>query len=152
MFVLGCLINFSLSAQSVPYNVNKHKFPLGEDFRKILPERFGDWERFAFHDFIPGREDGSVFYEKGSKEIHVEFGKAQDQEDMKIIWGKLYDNATEKINSSDIKLRNNSSVSNRLLLIQGNPYYFAWTRNLYYFSVSGKSKTDVDDFMKTFPW
>lgn len=150
--ILCLLFSGILFAQNPPYNVNKRKFPLGEDFRKIIPEKIGEWDRFAFHDFIPGQEDGTVFYEKGTKEIAVIFGKAQNQDDMKIIWAKLCDKATENGKEKEVKLRNNTNPSVKYLLMDGSNYLYAWTRNLYYFYISTKYKADADDFMKSFPW
>ncbi|MDB5226283.1 MAG: hypothetical protein JWN78_476 [Bacteroidota bacterium] len=145
------LLSGAIFAQSIPYNVNKKKFPLGDEFRKILPLKVGSWNRYAFHDFIPG-EDGNVYYENGKKEIYMLFGKGVTSADMNIIWTKLYDSVTEdKI--SDIKKKSPQNGSIKYLEMQGKKsYLFAWSRNLYYFCISTKDKADADDFMKSFPW
>jgi hypothetical protein len=53
-FLLLLTISSVLFAQSVPYNVDRKKFPLGEDYQKLLPQKLGLWTRFSFHDFLPG--------------------------------------------------------------------------------------------------
>ena len=150
--ILFLSISASIFAQPVPYNVNHKKFPLGQDFRKLLPEEVGTWTRFSFHDYIPGREQGHVFYEKGEKQIDVIFGRATDQQDMTAIWKKMYDEETAD-REKDIKQKNVASTSTRFVVIDGKKsYLFAWTRNLYYFSIETKEKSDADEFMKSFPW
>ena len=150
LLVLFVLLNAAVFAQSIPYNVNKKKFPLGDEFRKILPLKVGSWNRYAFHDFIPG-EDGNVYYENGKKEIYMQFGKAVSHSDMDIIWTKLYDEVTEG-KEKEVKQKSANNNASRYFLMQGKTYLFAWTRNLYYFCISAKNKADADDFMKSFPW
>ena len=152
LFIFSLFIYGISCAQSVPYNVNKRKFPLGDEFQKLLPPTLGEWQRYAFHDYLPGQETGHVYYRKDKKEIYVEFGKATNQSDMSIIWTKLYnDEASGK--ESYIKSKNLTSTSTKYLLINSTKtYYFAWTRNLYYFSLKTKSKAEIDEFMKIFPY
>jgi len=147
--VLFCEIIF---AQSVPYAVNKKKFPLGDEFQKLMPMNLDKWKRYAFHDYLPGQERGHVFYKKDNNQIYVEFGKAVSQNDMKIIWTKLYDEATMG-KESQIKHKDGNSTTAKYLLMQGSKsYFYAWTRNLYYFSIQTKNKLDADEFMKLFPY
>jgi hypothetical protein len=147
--VLFAGISFS---QIIPYNVNKKKFPLGDEFQKLMPVALGNWTRYSFHDYLPGLETGHVFYKKDNRQIYVVFGKAVSQNDLKNIWTKLYDEATIG-KEIQIKQKNTGSSNSKFLLMQ-NPknYYFAWTRNLYYFSIQTKNKPDADEFMKLFPY
>ncbi len=150
LLILFVLLSGTFFAQSIPYNVNKKKFPLGDEFRKILPLKVGSWNRYAFHDFLPG-EDGNVYYENSSREIYMLFGKAVSPSDMNIAWTKLYDNVTED-KVKEIKKKSLPNSATKFLEMQGKTYLFAWTRNLYYFCISTKNKADADDFMKSFPW
>lgn len=152
--ILICSLNL-LFAQSVPYNVNKRKFPLGNEFDKLLPSKLGgNWSRFAFHDFIPGLGSGKVYYRKDNtnQEVFLLFGKAEDQEDMKMIWQKLYDDASDgKLNQ--IIQKNTASKTLKYVLLNGTSgYYFLWTRNLFYFRLEAKNKSIADEFMKVFPY
>ncbi|MBK9329470.1 MAG: hypothetical protein IPM95_09210 [Sphingobacteriales bacterium] len=143
---------FLTFAQPVPYNVNKKKFPLGEDYQKLLPLKIGTWKRFSFHDFLPGQERGSVYYQLEKKEIFVQFGKALNQANMAIEWSKLCEDAMDG-RQYKVLQQNNTNVNTKFLLMEGKSgYYYAWTRNLYYFSIRTKVKADADDFMKSFPW
>lgn len=152
VLVLLVILSGSVFAQPVPYNVNKRKFPLGEQFQKLLPEKLGNWNRFAFHDYIPGQEDGKVYYRKDNDQVFILFGKATDQNDMKAVWSKIYDDATDG-KTNEIKQKNIISASNKYLLMNGKSgYYYAWTRNLYYFSIETKNKAVADEFMKVFPY
>lgn len=152
LFICSLFLCGIIFAQSVPYNVNKRKFPLGDEFQKLMPITLGEWQRYAFHDYLPGQETGHVYYKKDKKEIYVEFGKATGQANMNIIWTKLYNEETagkEKF----IKNKNLTSTSTKYLLIQNsNMYFYGWSRNLYYFSIKTKIKTDADEFMKLFPY
>ena len=115
------------------YNINKRKFPLGDEFQKLMPQMLGNWTRFAFHDYLPNQENGHVLYKKDNAQVYVVFGKATSQADLKNIWIKLYDEATIG-NENQIKQKNTTSTNNKYLLMQTNKYYFfAWTHNLYYF-------------------
>jgi hypothetical protein len=142
---------YTAFSQRVPYDVNKKKYPLGQDFRKLLPEELGGWSRFSFHDYIPGREQGLVYYRKGGRQIDLSFGKASSQEDMSVVWRKIYDNATDG-REQDIKQKDLSASSVKYFVLNGRTYMFAWTRNLYYFSISASNKSDADEFMRSFPW
>ncbi len=147
-------INGIAFAQSVPYNVNKKKFPLGDEFEKLLPPRLANWERFAFHDYIPGQENGKVYYKKDREntQVFIKFGKASSQEDMKTVWLKIYDDATDG-KTNEIKQKNVVSISNKYLLMSGKSgYSYTWTRNLYYFILETKNKDVADEFMKLFPY
>ncbi len=152
ILIIIALLSGSITfSQKVPYDVNKKKYPLGQDFRKLLPEELGGWSRFSFHDYIPGREQGLVYYRKGGKQIDLSFGKASSQEDMSVVWRKIYDNATDG-RENEVKQKNLSASTVRYFVLHGNSYMFAWTRNLYYFSISTSNKSDADEFMKSFPW
>ena len=140
-----------LYAQTIPYNVNKKKFPLGDEFMKLLPIEVGKWSRFAFHDYLPDQENGTVYYQNENNKLFMLFGKAVSQDDMKSVWKKLYDNATDG-KDKQVKQKEMVSPSLKYVLMQGNGVLFAWTRNLYYFCISTKEKSDLDDFMKSFPW
>jgi len=147
--LLFCGFTFS---QSVPYGVNKKKFPLTDEFQKLMPQSLGDWKRYSFHDYLPGLETGHVFYKKSNNQIYVTFGKAINQNDMKIIWTKLYDDETLG-KENQVTQKNNTSTTTKYLLMQSSTsYYFAWTHNLYFFSIKTKHKIDADDFMKLFPY
>ena len=151
LLIFCVLISGFAFAQSVPYNVNKKKFPLIDEFQKIMPITLGNWTRYSFHDYIPGLETGHVFYKKDNNQIYVVFGKAVSQSDIKNIWTKIYDEATIG-KESQIKQKNVTSTTARYLLMQGiKNYFFAWTRNLYYFSIQTKNKPDADEFMSLFP-
>lgn len=152
LFLFSLILNIAIHAQSVPYNVDRRKFPLGEDYQKLLPQKLGMWNRFSFHDFIPGIEHGHVYYQKDKKEVFVQFGKALNPTEMKVVWQKFYEDAT--VNKEDqIKQQNNTNPSTKYVLMNGKSgYFFAWTRNLYYFSIKTKLKEDADEFMKVFPW
>jgi hypothetical protein len=82
----------------------------------------------------------------------VQFGKASSPANMKLVWQKFYEDAT--IGKEDeIKQKNNTNVTTKYVVMNGKSgYYFAWTRNLYYFSIKTKNKEDADEFMKHFPW
>jgi hypothetical protein len=151
LLILVLLSGCFAFAQKTPYDVNKKKYPLGQDFRKLLPEDLGGWSRFSFHDYIPGREQGLVYYRKDGRQIDLMFGKASNQEDMGIIWRKLYDNATSS-REKEIKQKDLSNTLVKYFVLQGRTYVFAWTRNLYYFSITASNKSDADEFMKSFPW
>jgi hypothetical protein len=151
LFILLCVFHVITFSENAPYNVNKKKFPLGENFRKLLPEKIGDWESFAFHDFIPKQEEGAVYYQKGKKEIYVNFGKAWDQNDMKVIWDRMFRESTEG-KEGQLKQKNMTNPSTKYFLLEGPKFQYTWTRNLYYFSITTKDKADADDFMKSFPW
>ncbi|MCC6583258.1 MAG: hypothetical protein IT271_06115 [Chitinophagales bacterium] len=139
-------------SQPVPYNVNKKKFPLGEEFQKLLPLKLGKWNRFAFHDFVPGHENGSVYYRQDNNQVYVIFGKEYSQVGLHSVWTKIYDNATDG-KENQIKQKNTTSTSNKYLLMSGKSgYFYAWTRNLYYFSIETNNKAIADDFMKLFPY
>ncbi|MBK9794301.1 MAG: hypothetical protein IPP60_14710 [Sphingobacteriales bacterium] len=139
-------------AQPVPYNVNKRKFPLGEEFQKLLPLKLGKWNRFAFHDFVPGQEMGKVYYQQDNNQIYVTFGKEYSQAGINTTWTKIYDDATDG-KENQIKQKNTTSASNKYLLMSGKSgYFYAWTRNLYYFSIETNNKAIADDFMKLFPY
>ncbi len=143
----------ALLAQTFPYNINKKKFPLGEDFEKILPLKIGDWKRYAFHDFVIGNENGTVFYRKEEKQILVSFGKAYSQDNLNSSWMKIYDDVLSRSKKSKSKISQASVKNTKYVLMQSNyDQYFAWTRNLYYFSIQTKNKLDADDFMKLFPY
>ncbi|MEN9447073.1 MAG: hypothetical protein RJA25_363 [Bacteroidota bacterium] len=138
-------------AQSVPYNVNKKKFPLGDEFDKILPQKLGEWERYAFHDFVIGREMGKVFYTNRKNRVFITFGKAYSQLELSTAWTNIYDDAISG-KKNEIKQQNTNS-SNKYLLMNGESgFLFAWTRNFYYFSIEAKSKQLADEFMKVFPY
>ena len=152
LLIFCVLFSVVLVAQSVPYNVNKKKFPLGDEFQKLMPMTLGNWTRYAFHDYLPNQEDGHVFYKKDNSQVYVVFGKAISQENMKTIWIKLYDEATIG-KESQVKQKNVANTTNRYLLMQGSSgYFYAWTRNLYFFSIQTKNKLDADEFMKLFPY
>lgn len=139
-------------AQSVPYNVNKRKFPLGDEFDKLLPIKIGKWERFAFHDFVQGREMGRVYYDAGMDRVQLTFGKAYSQSELNMAWTRIYDEAVLGKNN-EIKQKNTTSTSNKYLLMNGKSgFFYAWTRNLYYFSIETKNKQLADDFMSIFPY
>lgn len=151
-FLFFLSLSSVIIAQSVPYKVNTRKFPLGNNYNKILAPKVGEWERFAFHDFVPGQELGHVYYNKGKKQLYVEFGKALSFDDMKTEWLKIYYRAVDG-RESEVKQKNMTSTSTKYIVIQGaSGYYFAWTRNLFYFTIQAKNKEDVDDFMTFFPW
>jgi hypothetical protein len=141
-----------LFAQTVPYNVNKRKFPLGDEFEKLMPLKLGKWNRFAFHDFVPNQETGTVYYRLADSQVFVTFGRGYTQTGMNAIWTKIYDDATSgKLNQ--IKQKNSTSASTKYLLMQGkSSYYFAWTRNMYFFSIRTSNKATADEFMKIFPY
>lgn len=152
LFICSLFLSGFIFAQNAPYNVNKRKFPLGDEFQKLMPITLGDWQRYAFHDYLPGQETGHVYYKKDKNEIYVEFGKATSQANMSIIWTKLYNEESDG-KESFIKNKNLTSTSTKYLLIQTpKVYYFSWTRNLYYFSIKTKIKADADEFMKLFPY
>ncbi len=139
-------------AQSVPYNVNKRKFPLGDEFEKLLPLKLGKWYRFAYHDFVPNQETGTVYYRQNDRQIFVTFGRAYSQTGMSAIWTKIYDDATEG-KENQIKQKNTTSTTNKYLLMQGKSgFFYAWTRNLYFFTVKTKENSVADEFMKVFPY
>jgi hypothetical protein len=151
VFTLICLYSFVI-AQTVPYNVNKRKYPLGEEFDKLLPVKLGKWNRFAFHDFVPGQEKGKVYYTLDGNQVFVTFGKAYSQSGLNMAWSKIYDDATDgKLN--EVKQKNTSSASNKYLLMNGQSgFFYAWTRNFYYFSIETKNKQLADEFMGVFPY
>ena len=152
LFICSLFLCGFIFAQGVPYNVNKKKFPLGDEFQKLMPPTLGEWQRYAFHDYLPGQETGHVYYRKDKKEIYVEFGKATNQADMSIIWTKLYNEESDG-KENFIKNKNLTSTSNKYLLIQTpKTYFYGWSRNLYYFSIKTKTKADADEFMKVFPY
>lgn len=141
-----------LFAQSIPYSVNKKKYPLGEDFDKIMPLKIGNWTRYAFHDFVIGRETGTVYYKLNDKQVYLTFGKAYSQTDLSSAWTRIYDNATSG-KEKQIKQKSSTGSTTKYILMQSTSnLYFAWTRNLYYFSIQTKYKTDADEFMKLFPY
>ena len=72
-------------AQINPYSAQKKKYPLGDEFDKILPLKIGNWNRFAFHDFVIGRENGSVYYRQDDRQIYITFGKTYNQTDLNSI-------------------------------------------------------------------
>ncbi|MFN8260639.1 MAG: hypothetical protein U0X41_06810 [Chitinophagales bacterium] len=149
LFLLLAGIAFS---QSVPYNVNKKKYPLGEEFQKLLPVKLGKWNRFAYHDFVPGQETGRVYYTLGDAQVYVTFGKAYSQAGLNTAWAKIYDDATDG-KQNQIKQKNTTSTSNKYLLMNGKSgYFYAWTRNLYYFSIETENKIIADSFMTVFPY
>lgn len=153
ILLILCLFSVAIvSAQSVPYNVNKKKFPLVDEFQKLFPLTLGKWTRYAFHDYVPNQENGHVFYKNDNVQIYVVFGKAANQTKLNTAWLKLFDEATmgkEKL----IKQKNTTSNTCKYVLMQDNKfYYFAWTRNLFYFSIQTKNKLDADEFMKLFPY
>jgi len=146
------LMSFTAFSQNVPYNVNKRKFPLGDEFQKLMPLNIGEWTRYAFHDYLPNQENGHVFYKKDNLQIYVVFGKAVNQANLKSIWTKIYDDATIG-KENQIKQKNVVSSTNKYLLMQSaKNYFFAWTRNMYYFSIQTKNKVDAEEFMKLFPY
>lgn len=152
LFITSLFLTAFVFAQNAPYNVNKRKFPLGDEFQKLMPPTLGEWQRYAFHDYLPGQETGHVFYRNDKKEIYVTFGKATSQSDMNIIWTKLYNEETDG-KESFIKNKNLTSTSTKYLLLQTSKiYFYAWSRNLYYFSIKAKTKADADEFMKLFPY
>lgn len=143
---------YSVLAQNIPYNINKKKYPLSDEFQKLMPLNLGKWTRYAFHDYLPNQENGHVFYKKDNTQIYVVFGKATSQASLNSTWQKIYDDATIG-NANQIKQKNTTSNSCKYVLIQSNKnYFFAWTRNLYYFSIQTKYKPDADEFMKIFPY
>ena len=148
------LLLFSLLAiaQTVPYNVNKRKFPLGDEFEKILPTKLGKWNRYAFHDFVPGMEPGNVYYTQGDNQIYLTFGKAYTSSELNISWLKLYNDVTEG-RTRDIKQKSADKSTIKYILIDGRAgYLYAWTRNLYFFSIEAKNKQLADEFMNVFPY
>ena len=139
-------------AQTIPYGVNKKKFPLGDEFEKILPIKLANWNRYSFHDFVPGIEPGSVYYKQGDNQIYLTFGKAYSQSELSISWLKLYNAAIEG-RTRDIKQKNTGNSSAKYILIDGRSgYLYAWTRNLYIFSIDAKNKQLADEFMSVFPY
>lgn len=151
LIYFSLLFGFTFS-QSVPYGVNKKKYPLSDEFQKLLPQSLGDWKRYSFHDYLPGLEIGHVYYKKNNNQIYVTFGKAVNQSDIKIIWTKLYDNETLGKENQIIQKNNNSTTTKYLLMQSATSYYFAWTHNLFFFSIKTKYKIDADEFMKLFPY
>ena len=146
------LISVLLVAQTNPYSAAKKKYPLGEEFEKILPLKIGNWNRFAFHDFVIGREKGSVYYKQDDKQIYVTFGKTYNQMDLNSVWTRIYDDATNG-KENQIKQKNTTSTSAKYILMNGKSgIFYAWTRNLYFFSIKTKNKIDADEFMKLFPY
>ena len=149
---LCVVICASLFAQTNPYSAAKKKYPLGEQKQKIMPLQVGNWHRFAFHDFVPNQENGTVYYQQGEKQIYVTFGKAYSQIGLNNTWTKIYDKATDG-KAAQIKSKNTTSTSAKYVLMNGKSgLFYAWTRNLYYFSIETKYKTDADEFMKLFPY
>lgn len=145
-------ISALLIAQTNPYSSQKKKYPLGEQFQKIMPLKLGKWNRFAFHDYVPGQETGTVYYQQDDKQIYVTFGKAYSQSGLSMIWTKIYDDATDG-KLTQLKQKNTTNPSAKYLLMQGKSgLFYAWTRNLYYFSIQTKDKADADEFMKLFPY
>ena len=139
-------------AQANPYSAQKKKYPLGDEFEKILPLKIGNWNRFAFHDFVIGRENGSVYYRQDDRQIYITFGKTYNQTDLNSVWDRIYDNATSG-KENQIKQKNISSPSSKYVLMNGKSgLFYAWTRNFYYFNIKKKNKTDADEFMKLFPY
>lgn len=146
------VISISLFAQTNPYSAAKKKYPLGEQFSKIMPLKLGKWNRFAFHDYVPGQENGTVYYQLDEKQIYVTFGKAYSQSGLIGVWTRMYDDATDG-KLSQIKLKNTTSTTAKYVLMNGKSgIFYAWTRNLYYFSIKTKYKEDADEFMKLFPY
>jgi hypothetical protein len=150
IFILAGL--FTASAQTVPYNVNKKKYPLGDEFEKLLPLKLGKWTRFAYHDFVPNQETGTVYYRLDDYQVYLTFGKAYSQAGMEVIWTRIFNDATAG-KENQIKQKNAISPSSKYLLMQGKySYYYVWTRNLYFFSIKTKNKIIADEFMKVFPY
>lgn len=139
-------------AQTNPYSSQKKKYPLGEEFEKIFPLKVGNWTRFAFHDFVIGRENGSVYYRQDDKQIYVTFGKTYNQVDLNNTWTRIYDDATSG-KENQIKQKNITSPSAKYVLMNSKSgLFYAWTRNFYYFSIRTTDKMDADEFMKLFPY
>ncbi len=142
-----------LFAQTFPYSINKKKFPLGDDFDKIMPQKIGEWKRFSFHDFVIGGETGTVYYRKNDKQVFVSFGKAYSQENLQSAWIKMYDDVMGKSKTKSAKVSTQSSKNIKYIYLQSTyNQYLAWTRNLYFFSIQTKHKSDADEFIKLFPY
>lgn len=141
-----------LAIAQVPYNVNKKKYPLGDEFNKLLPLKLGKWNRYAFHDFVPGQEKGKVYYTLDDDQVYLTFGKAYSMPELNVAWLKIYDDAIDG-RTKDVKQKNIQNQNNKYLLLDGREgYFFGWTRNLYYFSIETKNKTIADAFMSVFPF
>lgn len=150
--VFGILFSLTLFSQSVPYNVHKRKYPLGEQFQKLLPVKLDKWNRYAYHDFVPNHENGYVYYKKDNLQVYLTFGKAYSQSGLNYAWTRIYDNAVEG-KEKQVKQKNTTSTTNKYVLMNGESgYYFAWTRNFYYFTLKTKSKAIADEFMSVFPY
>lgn len=152
IFILFFSLTSLAFSQTNPYNAQKKKYPLGDQFQKIMPEKIGKWNRFAFHDFVPSQETGTVYYQLDEKQIYVTFGKSLNQTNLNIVWAKIYDDATDG-KAKEIKQINSSSINSKYLSLQGKSgFFYAWTRNLYFFSIETKFKSDADNFMSLFPY
>lgn len=151
-FLFFLYISFVSHAQTIPYNVQKKKYPLGEQFQNLLPLKLEKWNRYAYHDFVPNHETGYVYYRKDNQQVYLTFGKAYSLSGLNAEWSKIYDDAKES-KPGKLVHHNPATTATKYLYVNGNKTcFFAWTRNFYYFTVEAKSKTLVDEFMKVFPY
>jgi len=152
VILIFMLLSTPAIAQKIPYNINTRKYPLGDEFDKLLPVKLGKWTRFAFHDFVPGQENGKVYYTSNGDQVYLTFGKAYSQSALNTAWTKIYDDATDG-KMEQVKQKNTTNTTNKYLLMNGKAgFFYGWTRNFYYFTIETRNKDLADEFMTVFPY
>jgi hypothetical protein len=136
----------------VPYNVEAKKMPQGNDFNQLIPAKVGSYKRITYKAPQPGL-DGEATYRFGKKEVFMLFSLADSRKDVKETFKTIHE-----------EIKENDASEEKVVSIKSNPAYikfvgpkiafFAWSRELYCFSVDSKGgdKKVLDEFMREFPY
>lgn len=154
IFFVLCIALFAFrSDKAVPYGVDKRPMPRGNDFKKLIPEKVGDFTRISFHNPSPDSDGDAKYRKPDSTEVFMLFGSGVSMDDVQSVFDIVCTEATNKDSLKPEQLVKKKDPSYILMHKPDGVDFFGWTRGYYYFSVeSRKGKAVLDEFMKVFPY
>jgi hypothetical protein len=132
----------------VPYSIDFRPFPTGDTPELLLPEQVGDYRRESIQ--VPKDLRGSstyANYRSGNATIFIELAICENRNDAVAVL------LTAKDETGAPGLFFDRADPSFLKTVGAEGAFFAWTRGRYYFSAHAKGgETDLDAFMKSFPF